>query len=256
MKLESKVAIITGAATGIGRASSMLFARERAKVVIADINDKEGNETADKIRRAGGEAMFIRADIASTAEMEGMIKTTVATYGRLDIFFSNAGVAGPGFFENTTEEEFDQAMAVNLKAGFFGAKYAAQHMKKTGGGCILFTSSGLGLRPSVQSPAYSVAKAGLVMLTRVLAVALADYNIRVNAVCPGPLSTTPLFQDFISQNPDISPQEYERKTIEARPMKRFGKPEEVAAAALFLVSPEASYITGVSLPVDGGASSA
>ena len=256
MKLKSKVAIITGAATGIGRASSILFAREGAKVVIADINEKEGDETANIIKQAGGEAMFIRANVASTAEIEEMIKTTVATYGKLNIFFNNAGVAGPGFIENTTEEQYDKAMAVNLKAGFFGAKFSAQQMKKTGGGCILFTSSGLGIRPSVQSPTYSIAKAGLIMLTRVLSVTLADHNIRVNAVCPGPVSATPLFQDFVSQNPDVNSLEYEKKTIEARPMKRFGKSEEVAAAALFLVSPEASYITGVALPVDGGAASA
>jgi NAD(P)-dependent dehydrogenase (short-subunit alcohol dehydrogenase family) len=252
MKLEGKVALITGAATGIGRAVAILFAKEGAQVVIADINEKDAMETVQTIKKDGGEALFVSANLTRTAEVEGMVKTTVSTYGRLHIFHHNAGVAGPGRLELTTEEAFDQIMDIHVKAGFFGAKFAAPEIKKSGGGSILFTASGLGLRPSSESPAYSVSKAGIIMLTRALAVALAKDNIRVNAVCPGPISSTPLWQGVLARNPEIVPEEYTQMNIKIRPLKRLGTPEEMAQAALFLVSPEASYITGVALPVDGG----
>jgi len=252
MKLEGRVALITGAATGIGRATAILFAKEGAKVVIADINDEEANETVKIIREAGGEAVFTRVDVARVTELEKMIKTAVETYGRLDIFYHNAGVAGPAGLELTTEEAYDRAMAINLKAGFFGAKYAVPEIRKAGGGCMLFTSSGLGLRPSPKSPTYSVTKAGIVMLVRALAASLAEDNIRVNAICPGPILTTQLFQDVLSWNSSADHDEFARAAVENRMMKRPGTVEEMAAAALFLVSPESSYITGIALAVDGG----
>jgi NAD(P)-dependent dehydrogenase (short-subunit alcohol dehydrogenase family) len=252
MKLQGKVALITGAATGIGRATAILFVKEGAQVVIADINEKDGNETVQTIKKNGGEALFTYANLMNINEVEKMVRTTVATYGKLHIFYHNAGVAGPGRIELTTEEAYDQIMDIHLKAGFFGAKFAAQEIKKAGGGSILFTASGLGLRPSSQSPAYSVSKAGLIMLTRALAVALAKDGIRVNAICPGPISSTPLWQGVLARNPEIVPEEYTQMNIQVRPIKRMGNPEEMAQAALFLVSPEASYITGVALPVDGG----
>lgn len=252
MKLEGKTALITGAATGIGRATAILFAREGAQTAIADINEKDANETVKTIKQGGGDAFFIRADLRNTGEIVKMVKKTVATYGKLDIFYHNAGVAGPGRLESTTEEAYDQIMDIHLKAGFFGAKFAAPEIRKAGGGSMLFTASGLGLRPSSQSPAYSVSKAALLMLTRALAVALAKDGIRVNAICPGPISSTPLWQGVLDRNPDIVPEEYVQMNIQNRPIKRLGTPEEMAQAALFLVSPEASYITGVALPVDGG----
>lgn len=252
MKLEGKVALITGAATGIGRASALLFANEGAKVAVADINEKDSIETVRRIVNDGGDAFFVRANLESLTDVQKMIGKAVGTYGRLDIFYHNAGVAGPGRIELTTEEAYDQIMNIHLKAGFFGAKFAAPEIKKAGGGSILFTGSGLGLRPSSQSPAYSVSKAALLMLTRALAVALAKDNIRVNAVCPGPISSTPLWQDVLARNPEIVPEEYENMNKQRRPIQRLGTPEEMAQAALFLVSNEASYITGVALPVDGG----
>ena len=188
------------------------------------------------------------------AELEEMIKTAGATYGRLDIFYHNAGVAGPGNLELTTEEAYDSAMAINLKAGFFGTKYAAPEIKKAGGGCILFTSSSSGIHPSpAGSPSYSVAKAGLIMLTRALALYLAKDNIRVNCICPGPITTTPLWPDFVSRNPGIDPNELTKAIVEQTvPLRRAGTPEEMAEAALFLVSPQNPYITGIALSVDGG----
>ncbi len=256
MKREGKGAVITGSATGIGRATARLFAREGAKVVIADIKDGEAAETVKMIEEAGGTAIFTHINVAAVTELETMIKTAVATYGSLDIFYHNAGVAGPGHLENTSEEAYDLAMAINLKAGFFGAKYAVPEMRKAGGGCILFTSSSSGVHPSpAGSPSYSVAKAGLIMLTRALALHLAKDNIRVNCICPGPIVTTPLWPDFVSRNPGIDPDELTRAIVaQTVPFKRPGTPEEMAEAVLFLVSPEASYITGIALPVDGGSS--
>jgi NAD(P)-dependent dehydrogenase (short-subunit alcohol dehydrogenase family) len=252
MKLEGKVALITGAATGIGRASALLFAKEGARVAIADVNEKDADKTVQMVRKDGGDAFFTRANLLNVAEIEKMVRAAVAHYGNLHIFFHNAGVAGPGRIELTTEEAYDQTMDIHVKAGFFGAKFAAPEIKKAGGGSILFTASGLGLRPSSESPVYSVSKAALLMLTRSLAVSLAKDGIRVNAICPGPISTTPLWQGVLARNPEIVPEEYAQRNIQTRPIKRLGTPEEMAQAALFLASPEASYITGIALPVDGG----
>jgi NAD(P)-dependent dehydrogenase (short-subunit alcohol dehydrogenase family) len=254
MKLDGKVAVITGSATGIGKATAILFAREGAKVVIADIKDKEANETVKMIEQVGGKAIFTHVDVAVVAEIEKMIKTAVETYGRLDIFYHNAGIAGPGFIEHTTEKDYDLAMAINLKAGFFGAKYAIPEIKKAGGGCILFTSSSVGLKPSpTGSISYSVAKSGLIMLTRALALYLAKDNIRVNCICPGPIVMTPFWSDVVTRRSGINAEEYINAIIEQTvPLNRSGTPEEIAEAALFLVSPEASYITGIAFSVDGG----
>lgn len=254
MQLEGLVALITGAATGIGRASALLFARHGAKLAIADINTNDGQAVAREIEEAGGDATFIKTNLTRVAEIEAMVAATVAAHGKLDIFFHNAGVAGPGHLSSTTEEAYDQVMDVHLKAAFFGAKYAAPEIAKAGGGSILFTGSGLGIRPSRQSPAYSASKAGLLMLTRALAVGLAESRIRVNAVCPGPIDSTPLWQGVLMRNPDIEPKAYAEMNKSVRPIHRLGTPDEVARAALFLVAPESSYITGIALPVDGGGS--
>lgn len=250
--LQGHVALITGAATGIGRASALLFAGEGAKVAIVDINEKDGQETARAVAERGGQAIFLRCDLRRTAEIGDAVNAAVGRFGALHIFFHNAGVAGPGALERTTEEEYDQVMDIHLKAGFFGAKFAAPHIARAGGGSILFTGSGLGLRPSRQSPAYSASKAGLLMLARALAVSLAKDNIRVNAICPGPIDGTPLWQGVLARNPGIEAQSYAEMNKAVRPIHRLGTPEEMARAALFLVSPGSSYITGVALPVDGG----
>jgi NAD(P)-dependent dehydrogenase (short-subunit alcohol dehydrogenase family) len=196
--------------------------------------------------------MFVRTDLRNMADVEAMVRATVDAFGRLDIFFHNAGIAGPGRLESTTEEDYDQIMDLHMKAGFFGAKFAAPEIARAGGGSILFTASGLGIRPSRQSPAYSASKAGLLMLTRALAVGLAGDNIRVNAICPGPIDTTPLWQGVLARNPEIESESYAEMNRQVRPIKRLGNPEEMARAALFLASPASSYITGVALPVDGG----
>lgn len=252
MKLEGQVALITGAATGIGRATALLFASEGARVCIADINETDGMQAVRDIERGGGTACFARCDVTRTDELAAAVALAARHLGGLHVFFHNAGVAGPGLLEHTTEAQYDQVMNVHLKAGFFGAQHALPELRKAGGGSILFTASGLGLRPSRQSPAYSASKAGLLMLTRALAVSLAGDGIRVNAICPGPIEGTPLWQGVLARNPGNAPDAYAEMNRQVRPIKRLGEPQEMARAALFLASPENSYITGVALPVDGG----
>lgn len=251
MVLEGKVALITGAATGIGRATAQLFAKEGARIAIADIKVKEALETVQRIKEGGGEALFIRADMGQVDDLREMVQRTVGHFQKLDIFFHNAGVAGPGYLDQTEEDAYDLTMAVNLKAAFFGAKFAAPELRKAGGGNILFTGSGAAFRPSTASPVYSVTKAGLVMLTRCLAYYLGGDAIRVNCICPG-IVETPLWPNFVTRNPEVNEAEFTKQYVDRRAIKRFGLPEEMAQAALFLVSSQASWITGVSLPVDGG----
>ena len=250
--LDGKVALITGAASGMGRAGALLFAQEGANVAVVDINDKMGEETVKQIRGTGGEACYINSDVSVVAELEKMVQQTAKSFGRLDIFWHNAGDAGPGVIERTTEEAFDRALALHIKGGFFGAKYAIPEIKRAGGGAVLFTGSVSGLRASRGSPTYSVAKAGLVMLTKCLALYFAMDKIRVNCICPGVVQT-PLWPSFISRDPDlVVPEVLERTALQMTPMGRFAMPEEIAQAALFLVSDAASYITGAIVPVDGG----
>jgi len=249
MRLEDRVAVITGAGSGMGRASAQLFAKEGAKVVVADIDPAGGQETVELIKDAGGEATFVQVDVSKVSDLERMIKTAVETYGKLDILYNHAGIPGPGGIEEVDEESWGKAMDTNLKGGFFATKFAIPEMRKTGGGSILFTSSVSGLVGSPLSPQYSAGKGGVVMLAKALAVALGADNIRVNCICPG-ATDTPMLPQFFGRvpDPDAAGQTY----INSLPIKRWGKPEDIAYAALFLASDESSYITGVALPVDGG----
>jgi NAD(P)-dependent dehydrogenase (short-subunit alcohol dehydrogenase family) len=254
MLLDGKVAVITGAATGIGRASAALFAAHGAAVVIGDINDEAGTTAVQEITGSGGRALYAHTDVTRLTDVEALVSSAVSAFGRLDIYFHNAGTAGPGLLESTTEEAYDLSMAINLKAGYFGAKFAVPELRKAGGGNLLFTSSTSGVHPSpAGSPSYSVAKAGLVMLTKSLALHLAKDSIRVNCLCPGPVTETPLWGDFVSRNPGVDPAQLTQTILEKTvPLQRAGTSAEMAAAALFLVSPDSSYVTGVALPVDGG----
>jgi NAD(P)-dependent dehydrogenase (short-subunit alcohol dehydrogenase family) len=259
MLLENKVAVITGSASGIGRAGARLFAQEGAKVVIADINSKGGQEVVKAIKEEGNEATFVYADMSSVRDIENMIKISVETYGRLDIFWHNAGIGGEPGIDHITEDGYDKAMAINLKAAVFGAKYSVREMRKTGGGCILFTGSESGLRPSTALLAYTVSKAGLTMLTRHLAISLAKDKIRVNCLCPSAVrdkgKRTPLGLKTLESLSRVAPTAsaaFARLMRNRIPLGRYVTVEEVAYAALFLVSDWASSITGVALPVDGG----
>jgi NAD(P)-dependent dehydrogenase (short-subunit alcohol dehydrogenase family) len=255
--LRGKVALITGAGSGIGKAGALLFAQAGAKVAVADINEGVGQAAVKEIRDAGGEAIFVRADVSQVSQVEKMVQSTAESFGRLDIFWHNAGNVGPGAVEKTSEQDYDLTMAIHIKGGFFGAKFAVEEMKKVGGGAMLFTSSLAGLRASRASTVYSIAKAGLVMLTKNLTVHYARYNVRVNCICPGGVPT-PLWPVFLSRDSDGIDQQkvdevtkmYEQKT----PLGRLAKPEEIGRAALFLCSDAASYVTGEIMSVDGGLS--
>ncbi len=258
MLLPGKVAIITGAATGIGQNGAHVFAREGAKVVIADINDKNGEETAKGIREQGNEATFVHTDVTSVSDIEGMVKTTVGIYGQLDIFWHNAGGILPGHIDLVEEADYDREMAIELKGAIFGTKFAIREMRKIGGGCILFTSSMLGLRPNPYWPSFSltygIAKASQVMLVRCLTEPLARDNIRINCICPGPVQTPGAEARHVkvAEIEGISREEELKRRIGRIPLGRAVTMDEVADAALFLVSDKASAITGVALAVDGG----
>lgn len=258
MLLQGKVALITGAATGIGRTGARLFSQEGAKVIIADINDKEGEKTVNALKGDGNEAAFIHVDTALVGEIEQMIKTAADIYGRLDIFWSNASVIFRGHIEAIKEKHYDKEMAVGLKAAVFGTKFVIPAMRQSGGGCILYTSSMVGLRPTPYMPGYSlthsIEKAGLVMLMRCVTEPLARYNIRVNCICPGPVATEhwKAGQVLQAQASGVDPEVYLQASIERLPIKRLITEDDIASAAAFLVSDKASGITGVALPVDGG----
>jgi len=252
--LQEKVAVITGSTAGIGRAGAIGFAREGARVVVSGRDRQRGEAVVSAIKKQGGQASFIAADMLAVADIENLIKQAVVTYGRLDIFWHNAGLVGPDSVEDITEEGYDSALAVNLKAAVFGARFAVPQIRKAGGGSILFTSSVAGLKQSSYSMTYSLAKAGLVMLSRKLAVDLARDNIRVNAVCPGRVETE-MRVSIAEQKAKalgISPQEWVKRDVSRIPLGRYVTEDEVISAAIFLVSDRAASITGVALPVDGG----
>jgi NAD(P)-dependent dehydrogenase (short-subunit alcohol dehydrogenase family) len=250
MLLNGKVALITGSASGIGRTGALSFAREGAKVVVADISE-QGREVAEEIRQQGNEAAFVQADVRSLVDIKRMVGTAIEKYGRIDVFWHNAGISGQGGIDETTEEGYEKTMGVHLKAGVFGAQAVITEMRKHGRGCILFTSSIAGLKASpTGSVVYSLAKAGLVMLTKLLALSSARENIRVNCICPGPVDT-PLLES-IGQRLNMKPEEFREHVSADIPMGRYITVDELVQAALFLVSDRASGVTGIAFPVDGG----
>jgi NAD(P)-dependent dehydrogenase (short-subunit alcohol dehydrogenase family) len=258
MLLEGKIALIIGAATGFGRASARHFAREGARVIVADINDAEGTKTVEGIKSEGREARYLHCDASRVKEIEQTIKDAAAAYGRIDIFWHNAGIFFPGHIEAIEEEHYDKEMAVGFKAAIFGTKYLIPVMRGQGGGSILYTSSMVGLRPNPYSPRYSlthgIEKAALIMLMRCVVEPLAAYNIRVNCICPGPVST-PLWERAMIESAQlvgIAPEAARKAAGDRLPIKRLITEEEIAEAAAFLVSDKARGVTGVAFPVDGG----
>lgn len=241
-KLADKVALITGAASGIGRATALLFAREGAKVVVVDINQIGGQDTVETICQGGGEAIFVLADVTGAADAERMVKTAVETYGQLDILFNNAGVAHRASVDECSVEDWDRVIAINLKGVFLGSKYAIPVMKRQGGGTIINTASGAGLVGTVRSPAYCASKGGVVLLTKQMALDFARDNIRVNAICPGAVDTPLMEVVFREISDDLA----EGKRIYEERLPRGGMlaPEQVAHAALYLASDESGFMTG------------
>jgi len=253
MKLKDRVAIVTAAGSGVGRASACLFATEGAKVMVTDIDPATGQETVKMIKDAGGEATFLKVDVALVADLEDMIKQTVEAYGRLDILFNNAGIPGPSGFD-ISEEQYDRAMDVLLKGAFFATKFAVPEMRNSGGGNVLYTSSTSSIRPSPRSVVYAIGKAAMNHMMRNFAVILGKDNIRVNCICPGSVDT-PMMSEFAGlPRGQRIPSELLEAGAKSFPLGRIGQPEDMAKAALFLISDDSSYITGGVVVVDGGMS--
>ncbi|MFZ5916486.1 MAG: SDR family NAD(P)-dependent oxidoreductase [Chloroflexota bacterium] len=241
-KLAGKVAVVTGGASGIGRASALLLASEGASVIVADIDEAGGRDTVQTIQERGGEATFVRTDVTVAADVERMIAAAVETYGRLDVLFNNAGIAHRAPVDECTEEDWDRVMAINLKGVFLGSRYAVPVMKRQGGGSIINTASGAGLVGTVRSPAYCASKGGVVLLTKQMALDFAQDNIRVNAICPGAVDT-PLMDLILREISDDLGEA--RRIYEGRlPRGRMLAPEEVAHAVLYLASDESGFMTG------------
>jgi len=252
MRLQGKVALITGGTGGIGRESCLLFAKEGARIVVVDLNDDAGEKLVQEIQSSGGEAIYVRADVANGEACRQMVAAAEAKFGALHVLFNNAGImlSDDDDAVNTSEEVWERTMAVNLKGVFLGCKYGIPAIQRAGGGSIINTASFVAvLGAATPQLAYTASKGGVLAMTRELAVIHARQNIRVNALCPGPLHTEMLMK-FLNTD-----QKKQRRLVHI-PMGRFGQAKEMARAALFLASDESSFMTGSEFLVDGGITSA
>jgi NAD(P)-dependent dehydrogenase (short-subunit alcohol dehydrogenase family) len=245
--VEGKVALVTGAGSGIGRASALVFAREGARVIVSDLDVEGGAETLDAIRKAGGEASFIQADVSRENDVANLIQQTIATFDRLDCAHNNAGLAGsPAALHEMTVDEWQRVLAVNLTGVFLCLKHEIPKMIVQGGGAIVNTSSGAGVLGTPGLAHYCASKHGVLGLTKTAALENARTGVRVNAVCPGAVDT-PMLRASMAGS-----QEIEKMVLRSQPTGRFGTPEEIAEAAVWLCSDRSSFVTGESLLVDGG----
>ena len=252
MRLQGKVALITGGASGMGRVASLLFAAEGADVVLTDLNDELGEATASEITEAGGRSLYVHADVSREADAEAMVGAAVDRFGKLSILYNNAGVMLPadGSVHTTDESVWDLTLAVNVKGVAFGCKYGVPAMLAAGGGSIINVASFVAwLGAATSQTAYTASKGAVLAMTREIAVEYARKGIRCNALCPGPIET-PLLMQLLSD------EEKKQRRFVHIPMGRLGQAEELAKAALFLASDDSSYMTGTSLIVDGGITAA
>jgi NAD(P)-dependent dehydrogenase (short-subunit alcohol dehydrogenase family) len=248
-RLAGKAGFITGGGTGIGRACALLFAREGAKVALAGRRREHPEAVAKEITGAGGEALAVPCDVTLRASAEKALRTAVERFGRLDLVVNNAGVLKVGSAEETSDEEWNQILAVNLTGTFLVSRAALPELRKSGGGSIINIGSVLGLVGMKQRAAYSAAKGGVTMLTKAMALDHAPEAIRVNCICPG-VTETELIRQMLAKLPD--PDAARKARVELIPLGRFGQPEDIAHLALFLASDESSWLTGAALPLDGG----
>lgn len=249
MRLTGKVAIITGAGSGIGRASAGAFAREGAKVVVADINELAAQAAAEAIARLGGEALALKVDVTSSTDCERTVDSALKRFGKLDVLFNNAGINHAAKVHETTEADWDRVMAVNIKGIFLCSKFAIPVMVRNGGGSIINAASPAGIVGLRGLAAYCASKGAVISLSKNMALDYAPYQIRVNYICPGVIDT-PMTEAVIATHAD--PDAFREEYSGMRPLGRFGLPEEIANAALFLASDESSFMTGASIVVDGG----
>jgi NAD(P)-dependent dehydrogenase (short-subunit alcohol dehydrogenase family) len=252
MRLENKVSLITGAASGIGRESALLFAKEGSKIVVADISEQGGEETVSMILDTGGEASFVRCDVSKAADVKAMIAAAEKTYGQLDVLFNNAGIFhdDDGSVLETEEDIWDLVIDVNVKGVFLGCKYGIPALLRAGGGSVINTASFVALLGAATSQiAYTASKGGVLAMTREIAVEFARKNIRVNAICPGPVKT-PLLEELLAD------EAFKKRRIVHIPAGRPAEASEIAQAALFLASSDSSYVNGSIFTVDGGITAA
>ncbi len=252
MRLKDKVALITGAGSGIGRETALLFAQEGASIVVVDVNDEAGQKTVQMVQDAGGKATYVHADISKATDCEKMVQAAETTFGKLNVLFNNAGISHARDDDaiNTEEEVWDLTMAINLKGVFLGCKYGIPALRRAGGGSIINTASFVAiLGAATPQLAYTASKGGVLSMTRELATIHARENIRVNALCPGPLHTE-LLMKYLN-----TPEKKQRRLVHI-PMGRFGEAKEIAYAVLYLASDESSFVTGTEFMVDGGITAA
>lgn len=249
MRLEGKVALITGGTSGIGAATALLFAKEGAAVAITGRNADRGARVVREIEAAGASALFCRADVRSADECRETVARTLERFGRIDVLYNNAGVFHPNDVVDCTEQEWDETIDSSLKGAFLMSKYALPSMIERGSGSIIHCSSGWGIDGGDRAAAYCAAKGGLVVMTKAMAIDHGPQGIRVNCVCPGDVETPMLHED--ADDRGLSWEQYESGAVD-RPLGRIGTPDEIARAVLFLASDESSFMTGAALVVDGG----